>query len=188
MGMSFAVWVSGLHDNPFDGSEHSVQNCKRKPHGGARGKLRESPKLIGFIISEPWMSVQTFLVNHLTVVEIFSPISLWFAASAAVRATCAGVQASFTPWARAPPAVVCCLQISTWAIFLFLEEYLGLNVNPDGASKPAQKAAFRPETLFETYFELSQHLAFYETFAELKLQSAEILSALQSTSVFSGKV
>lgn len=44
------------------------------------------------------------------------------------------------------------------------------------------------ESLFEIKWRSFQSVSFCDTFAELKLQSADILSALQSTPVMLGKV
>lgn len=36
-----------------------AQQSDHQPHGGARGKVRGLPKSLGFILSAPWMSVQS---------------------------------------------------------------------------------------------------------------------------------
>ncbi len=50
-----------------------ISQDKRKlwSDGGARGKVRRSPKSLGFILSGPWIVLPIFLEIHPIVVEIF---------------------------------------------------------------------------------------------------------------------
>lgn len=43
-----------------------------QPHGGAKGQVRESPKLLGFIIWEPLKPVQTIMAIHTIVPMLLS--------------------------------------------------------------------------------------------------------------------
>lgn len=44
---------------------------KCQPHGRVRGKVRRSPKSFGFILWEPWMSLQNCVPIHQVDVEVF---------------------------------------------------------------------------------------------------------------------
>ncbi len=50
---------------------HFTENHKCQPHGGARGKVREWPKSLGFILWAPYISVPHFITIHPIFVQIF---------------------------------------------------------------------------------------------------------------------
>ncbi len=67
LGMSVVLQVFGHKTKVLD-----ALTCW--PDGGARWKIRGSPKSVGFIVCRPWMCVQDFIVIHPTVV---TDISVW---------------------------------------------------------------------------------------------------------------
>lgn len=43
---------------------HFNKKTKCQPHAGTSGKLRRSPKSLGFMVWEPWISEPNFMVFH----------------------------------------------------------------------------------------------------------------------------
>ena len=65
------VWPE-FHSNPSNSCRDiSDKNHKCEPHGGARRKVRGSPKSLGYIIQEPWTSATDVKAIHSIFVKIF---------------------------------------------------------------------------------------------------------------------
>lgn len=61
-----------FHSNPSNSCRDiSLWTPDNKPHGGAGGKVKGSPKLVEFILWGPWMFVQNFSQIQPIAVEIF---------------------------------------------------------------------------------------------------------------------
>ncbi len=67
-----------LHQIWWKSIQQFTQNHKCQPHYGATGKVRQSPKSIGFVLWEPWVSVQNVMTIHVIVVGIFQSGPKWW--------------------------------------------------------------------------------------------------------------